>query len=83
MLEVRRGSNHKVKLDLKGVVFKRKLEGLEVDPSVKPALIRSYAQWSSHMQEVLLIESSYVRGNISADEVSQRYEELKTKFSLQ
>lgn len=31
MLEVRRGSNNKVKLDLKGVVLERKLEGLEVD----------------------------------------------------
>ncbi len=31
MLEVRRGSNNKVKLDLKGVVLEGKLEGLEVD----------------------------------------------------
>jgi len=31
VLEVRRASNNKVKLDLKGVVLERKLEGLEVD----------------------------------------------------
>jgi len=31
VLEVRRGSNNKVKLDLKGVVLERKSEGLEVD----------------------------------------------------
>lgn len=55
----------------------------DIDPSAKPALINSYVRWLSYMQELLLTESSYVRDDKSADEVSEHYRNLKSEFSLQ
>lgn len=55
----------------------------DVDFSVKPALIKSYVQWMSYMRELLLTESSYVRGDISADEVFEQHGRLKSELSLQ
>ncbi|MFC1984303.1 hypothetical protein ACFLVO_04770 [Chloroflexota bacterium] len=72
---------HTVKHEIDGI--RMSVNSPEVDPNVKLALIKSYVQWCSHMRELLLIESSYIRGNISADEVSRKYEKLITEFSLQ
>ena len=53
----------------------------DIDSSVKPALINSYTRWMSFMRELLLTESSYVRGDKSADGVSEYYRKLKSEFS--
>lgn len=72
---------HAVKYEIDEI--RMSISSLEVDPAIKPMLIKSYVQWCSYMREILLIESSYIRGDISADKASQRYEKLKSEFSLQ
>lgn len=44
----------------------------DVYPSARPALVRSYVKSCSYMRELLLLESSYIRGTTSANDVSQR-----------
>lgn len=48
----------------------------DIDSSVKPALIISYLQWMSYMRELLLTESAYVRGDISDEEVREKYNNI-------
>jgi len=48
-----------------------------VNTSEKPALITSYIQQISYMREILLIEMTYIRGDISDEEIEKEYDKLQ------
>jgi len=70
---------HSVKRDLDTIRIN--INSVAVVPDSKTTLIKSYKQWLTYLRQLLLVETSYVGGEISAEQASEQYKSLTDEFS--